>query len=281
MLKIEIIGGLGNQLFQYATALSIAKRNNTQLVVDVSVMDNYDVHPLRLNKLKCTSKFININHYIKNTIYNKKMAMINPLVYKERKLTFDSNIFSVNKYSYLYGYFQSEKYFIDIRDVLLDEFDLMDESKEKNKDLIDMITRKNSISLHIRRGDYLSNEAANKTHGICDQTYYEKAIKVLEKKGRVDDNTIFYVFSDDIDWCKENINFGLNTKYIEGSSLEPEVDMYLMSLCENNIIANSTFSWWAAWLNRNKTKIVIAPEKWFVNENMDDSTLIPNSWIRL
>lgn len=279
MITIEVIGGLGNQLFQYATGLSVAKKLNTELIVDISRAIKYDVHPLRLIELQCSSIFNPNRSVYEKIIKHRKLSKVNPFVYREKSITFSDDVFNVLNGTKIYGYFQSEMYFSDIREQLLTEFIPNKTTLIKNSKLIESIRRENSVSVHIRRGDYISDQNASVTHGICSQEYYIKAIDYLKKNHIINKDTYFYVFSDDISWCKENISYGENTIYIDGN--EPELDLYLMSKCKYNIIANSTFSWWGAWLNNNLDKVVISPEKWFQNNRLSSNNIIPDSWVKV
>ncbi|WP_305842135.1 alpha-1,2-fucosyltransferase [Photobacterium leiognathi] len=285
-MKVNIIGGLGNQLFQYATAYSYCKKNNKKLVVDVSEFTNYDVHPLRLDKLSINDEFNkNVKGYFEKIYYKilKKVSFLANVSghYFEKGLRYDDLLLKNNKIINLTGYFQTEKYFSSYHDELC-ELLIPSETLNNYQNLIkEMINNSNSLSLHIRRGDYLSNPEAQKTHGICDINYFNRAVEYLLNNKIIDNNTKFFIFSDDIEWCKENISFKNEIIFVSGDSTSPEKDMYLMSLCDNNIISNSTFSWWGAWLNQNKEKTVIAPCQWFKEKSLDSSDIIPAGWIKL
>jgi len=141
------------------------------------------------------------------------------------------------------------------------------------------ILAKESISLHIRRGDYVSNVYTNSVHGTCSLDYYQQAVTLLESKLN---NPHFFIFSDDLAWAKEHLSFIENVTFVELDVNIPDHDeMFLMSQCLHHIIANSSFSWWGAWLNKNLDKIVIAPKRWFIDETYNTSDLIPDAWIRL
>ncbi|MEI6553564.1 MAG: alpha-1,2-fucosyltransferase, partial [bacterium] len=136
----------------------------------------------------------------------------------------------------------------------------------------------NSISIHIRRGDYISNQEANNFHGSCSIDYYTEAINII--KGKVS-NPIFFVFSDDIAWVKENLKSDIVATWVSEYNLDNTEDLLLMSFCKHQIIANSSFSWWGAYLNRNINKIVIAPKKWIANKGYNTDEITPSSWIKL
>lgn len=147
----------------------------------------------------------------------------------------------------------------------------------ENKIISDEIRKTNSVSLHIRRGDYITSKITNKFHGTCCLGYYKKAMKLINKKVK---NPKYFVFSDDIYWVKKNLEIK-NAFYVDDNVGDKSyIDMQLMSMCKHNIIANSSFSWWAAWLNNNPNKIVIAPKKWFNDPGMDTTDLISEEWIR-
>jgi len=144
---------------------------------------------------------------------------------------------------------------------------------EKSK----QIKNKNSVAIHVRRGDYISNPIVNQQFGICSAEYYENAIRDILLKVEMPE---FFVFSDDISWCKDNLNVkDINIQYITG--FKDYEDLILISQCKHQIISNSTFGWWGAWLNQNPFKIVIAPKIWYIDPTLDTSMLIPTEWIRL
>jgi len=284
---MNLTGGLGNQMFQYAATLALAKKLQTELVVNTYVFENYDVHPLRLTELNCSAQFSNEcpehESIIKHKLAKKILSAFSFMnrYYFESALTFEPAFLKQKNNSIITGFFQSEKYFKNIRKQLLQEFNI--EHKLDTAALANLakIKQNNSVSIHIRRGDYISNPNANKTHGLCDHSYYKSALQHLKKVNAINSETTLFIFSDDIDWCRNNLNFDYPCEYVTGSGEYPEFDIYLMSQCHHNIIANSTFSWWGAWLNDNNDKIVIAPTVWFQSNKLDASDIIPDSWIRV
>lgn len=178
---------------------------------------------------------------------------------------------------YLQGYWQSEKYFQKCSNVIRKDFSFRQPMVERNLDWAERISGVNAISLHVRRGDYVNNPVANLTHGVCSANYYHEAISYISN--RVMSPHIF-IFSDDIPWVRANIITNLPCSLIDHNRGKDSFnDMRLMSLCKHHIIANSSFSWWGAWLNQSDEKIMIAPKKWFaVDKSTDD--LIPDSWVR-
>ena len=208
------------------------------------------------------------------------MVIIKSDIIQEKSLLFDNNLLMFEDNKYIDGYFQCEYYFKDIRKEILNQFVINQAISNYTKDIENKIKNsRNSCSLHIRRGDFM-NDTNISIHGACDIKYYKNAMKYLEEKI---DNLFYFVFSDDIEWCRENLVIE-NAVYIESKEIRiPHEDIYLMSLCSNNIIANSTFSWWGAWINQNEEKIVIAPKKWFAEDKMNNQSkdIVCESWVRI
>lgn len=259
MISSVLQGGLGNQLFQVAAAINLAKELNTICVFSTSL------HLLSLQGNKAetyrTNIFSKINFIDTNQIFNNLRIYTEPsFSYKELPKN-DDIILS--------GYFQSEKYFSQNSEYIKTLFSECESVKlyiDQKYGSIDFI---NSISLHVRRGDYLRFPGI---HPICKVEYYNNAISAMP-----DHNNIL-VFSDDIAWCKENLNYR-NIIFIENE--KDFIDLYLMSRCKYNILANSSFSWWAAWLNNNINKKVIYPKTWFGPQGPQDiEDLFPQEWIK-
>jgi hypothetical protein len=267
MIIVRIIGGIGNQMFQYAYAKALEK-SGKKVKLDLSKIKYYKLHGgYQLHKY-------NINLQEANSISTFLSKIGIPKTVKEKSLLFDKNIKEIDKNAYVKGYFQTEKYFKEIRKTLLKEFTITKDNSESTKSYVQQITNsQNSCSLHIRRGDYVSNKKTNNIHGTCSLDYYKKAIATIKKKQK---NIQFYIFSDDIVWTKKNL-IVKNAIYVD-HKCSPHEDMYLMSLCKNNITANSSFSWWGAWLNKNQDKIVISPKQWFVEK---ENEVACKNWIQL
>ncbi len=177
------------------------------------------------------------------------------------------------------GYWQSEKYFKQVEGILRKDFEFLLPLSSPNLSVLDKIKSCDAISLHIRRGDYVNNEKAAKVYAGCSTGYYYKAV---EKIAAMCTNPVLFVFSDDVGWVKESMHFDIPANYIcNNVGSESFNDMRLMSECKHNIIANSSFSWWGAWLNSFHGKIVIAPQQWFLTDKFDSRDVIPDSWCRL
>lgn len=255
MIIVRIVGGLGNQMFQYAFAKALQQKG-FNVKIDTSKFKTYTLHGgYHLDKYNIDLKTSGFFPTLFSILKIRKNV-------KEKSLLFDENLTKLQGNEYVKGYFQTEKYFENIRGVLLEQFTLNAHLSDSTNTYVEAIKKQsNTCALHVRRGDFISDLKANSVHGTCDLEYYKKAIKFIKK---TQDQLKFYVFSDDIDWAKENLEIS-NATFID-HKCKPHEDLFLMSLCNHNITANSSFSWWGAWLNKNKNKTVIAPKKWFVNK---------------
>lgn len=279
------MGGLGNQLFQYAAGKSLAIKNNTPLVIDTSFLNKkgneeiFTPRELALDAFNITAAVV--NDFGRDHLKLDKSDMLNKLRRKflgystiyDYDFDLKTGFFDSGKNVILEGYFQSEEYFAAIKDVLRAEFTLKG-SEVNTGD----ITKQESVGIHFRRGDYSEKQNLNALHGTCDISYYEKAVAYMRSKLA---DPVFYIFSDDIPWVKENFRGEGNFIFIENKGKQAHLhDFEMLKSCRHQVIANSTFSWWAAWLNANAGKIVIAPSKWFNNREIKHN-IIPPQWIQL
>ena len=291
MIITKLNGGLGNQMFQYAIGRKIALKYNTALVLDTTSFEMYKLRKYNLDQFNFEDQIASNyelvlfglkeeRNPVKKAYYQIAKKLFQPVLIHEKQFNFDSDVFkNTKKNTYLDGYWQSEKYFSDIRSVLLDDLTIKKPLKNKNLDFYNHISSVNSVSLHIRRGDYVSNEKTLNVHGICELNYYYKAIELISKKSG---NPVLFIFSDDMQWVKENLKSSFETIFVDVNNADTSYeDLRLMSLCRHNIIANSSFSWWGAWLNNNNDKIVIAPKKWLNDLSIDTKDVIPGSWIKM
>lgn len=284
MVAIELIGGLGNQMFQYAAAKALALHNNEDIVIDNRLFANYELHQYSLNHFNVKAPFLKEDIIFNPTFSEKIKAFISGkkvfTKYEESDLTYDEKLFeATHRNIYLKGYFQTEKYFLKFEDQIRNDFEITTPLSEKTTEMIKIIEAENSVSLHIRRGDYVSNPDANAVHGTCNLDYYTRAIATIKEKIK---NPTFFIFSDDINWAKENLKTENETYFIDFTDASTNYeDIKLMSSCKHNIIANSSFSWWGAWLNRNRNKIVIAPKKWFNTDSHNAKDILPESWMKI
>ena len=288
MYIFQLMGGLGNQMFQYAAAKALSGHTISSVKVDFDspykhVNYVYNLGVFKLQVEKATFKDLWLAKPKKKLL--KRFFMVagkNPdcrLVTEKRDFQYDNTFFEIPDGSYVRGFWQSELYFKSIEDLIRKDFTFASEPKNHNKEIAKAITSQQAVSLHIRRGDYVNIPSTNEFHGTCSIEYYQKAIEYILSKVS---NAVFYIFSDDLPWAKENLKVSALHIFVEGNDAVTNYeDLRLMSLCQHHIIANSSFSWWGAWLNPSKTKIVIAPGKWMNDPGFETKDLIPKAWIRL
>lgn len=284
MINLKIKGGLGNQLFQYAVARNLAIKNNVNINIDYSYYNQATPDTPRQYLLDLFKVKVADNHSA-NSVYEKihllhkvlrkigfKTRLYAKKYYFENGVGFDQRVLELKDHIWLTGFFQSYKYFSSIDDILREEFKLRATFPVNSN-----ITETESVFIHIRRGDYVSNNAASRFFSLCSLDYYEGAIKLMKEKLT---DPKFFIFSDDISWVKNNLKLD-EAVYVSDGLLQDFEELSLMSRCRHAIIANSSFSWWGAWLINNKDKIVVAPSKWFTNVKINTKDLIPETWIRL
>lgn len=263
MITASLMGGLGNYMFQISTAFSLALDNNDNCMFDEN--DVFAPH-------KAISTYR--GNILRNIGFSNNIT--SSAIHQES--TFEYNHIPYSESLRLSGYFQSEKYFAHNRDDIISLFSIDHTSKDIITSKYGKLLSEPTCSIHVRRGDYLT---LPNQHPVCELEYYLQSISLIGNEFK------FLIFSDDIPWCKENFK-GDKFIFIDGN--QDYIDMWLMSLCNHNIIANSSFSWWGAWLNKNPGKIVICPHKWFGpnlklegyklgSDNAKD--LRPEKWIKL
>lgn len=289
MFIVNILGGLGNQMFQYALGRALSVKYDTELRLDTSDFKNYSLHngfellrvfncPVTIANKRDIKKLLSwrSTQFFRHLLLHSSMHKLRSKKFVvEPSFEYWTDIRNVTKNCYLYGYWQSEKYFAHVAGQLREDFTFKSPLGPKNAELALQMKNLNSVSLHVRRGDYLNNLA---TYEICSPDYYKAAIRYISARVR---RPFFYIFSDDIAWVKANIKIDFPHSYVDwNNGVESYNDMRLMSLSKHNIIANSSFSWWGAWLNSNPEKIVIAPHRWFSNR-FASTDLIPAEWKRI
>lgn len=291
MVRVKLMGGLGNQLFQYSVGRRLSIETATELVLDLKLIGreyegiyrhDYQLDPFNISAETAVSSTLPLNLDGIRRKLVKGTSMISPMLsaslfdeYRETtEFMFDSAVFGLPGDVCLNGYWQSWKYFQDIRESLLSELSIDGEPEGENRKWAEKISKTNAISLHVRRGDYVSM-------GIdLPSEYYRRALRKIALNE--DDATVF-VFSDDIQWVKDNEDAmvpdtGVELEYVTSNDVDnPQEDMRLMWSCDHNIISNSTFSWWGAWLNRNEEKQVIAPQTWF-SRDVEELDIVPPDW---
>tara|TARA_Y200000002_G_scaffold360847_1_gene346445 strand:+ start:4790 stop:5629 length:840 start_codon:yes stop_codon:yes gene_type:complete len=260
MIITNIIGGIGNQLFQYYFGRRIADINKTSLKIDISGFETYSWHKFELNKFNLkydVASKEDIEKVLKVNLITERVQRFLP--YHKRKLVkqkvnfYDFNLFGIKDNSYLDGYWQCDKYFFSLKNKIIKEITLKSEFENKPfKILKKDILKNRSVSIHVRRGNYLDLNVP-----VCSIDFYNSALNVISKT--IKDFKV-YIFTNDVKWCKENFSQKYNTNIISGQeNIFDYHELILMSYCENNIISNSTFSWWAGWLNNNPNKKVFYP----------------------
>jgi|APLak6261664640_1056046.scaffolds.fasta_scaffold03361_2 hypothetical protein len=288
MLVTRIIGGLGNQMFEYATARAASLRVGVPLKLDLSGFETYSLHAYGLNNFNIVEDvarqsdyFIGSPKSLLERIKRYSRCIVQLECYRENGLSFDSKVLELSDNTYLDGYWQCERYFLDFENQIRNDFSLRFTPDAVNQKYLDSINSVNAVSVHIRRGDYVSNSTVNEIHGVCGLDYYQRAVEYLRSHIQ-SENLHFFVFSDDPDWVKKNIDLGLATTFVSHNDASKNYeDMRLMSACKHHIIANSSFSWWGAWLNSSKNKIVIAPDLWFLSPSLSSVDITPATWVRL
>lgn len=287
MIITKLIGGLGNQMFQYAVGRHLAYKNKTKLKLDISGFKSYK---LRRYELGCFNIVEDFANDIDIKIFNLKRGLerrfnilkkLNKnILYTEKvKFKFDPEVLKCKGNIYLNGSWQSEKYFKDIETDIRREFTVKIPQIGKNKKIARQISScKSPVSLHMRRGDYVFNPHTNQILGTCTLDYYYRCVKYLARRVM---NPHFFVFGDDPKWARNNLKLSYPTTFIDHNCPDKGYeDLRLMSQCKHHIIANSSFSWWGAWLAKNKNKIILVPKKW-LNINLKTPDLLPNNWIKI
>lgn len=297
MVIVKIKGGLGNQMFQYALARSLSMQKKTSLYLDLSFFDEKNRE--QVTKRNFELSIFNVEYKIAPKyllfFFNCDLISQNWLRwilkkiargFKIKSFIEDSGGFSYSDIFqsrfnniYLDGYWQSDASFCFFNDCLKSELLFKYPISESNKNLLDEINANNSVAIHVRRGDYVTNKNSFDFHGVCSIDYYKEAIHEVNQNII---NPIYYIFSDDTEWVGAHINFISNYKIVHHNTGQNSFeDLRLMMACKSLIIANSSFSWWAAWLNQNQDKRVIAPKKWFNNEVANSRMILPTNWMRI
>lgn len=285
---VKLQGGLGNQLFQYALGRALEITKQTPVRYDLTwyaqqtmrkvEIDGFDIRltpatdldlrfaqsqqrPGRLGKLPGKLRNRGWKYYL------------------ERGLPYHPEVVAVQAPAYLDGYWQSEKYFTNVASTIRKEFQLRQPAEGKNAAMLGKIAQQEAVAIHFRRGDYVKNSQTNQTHGMPTVEHYLRAAAyVLERYP----NSVFYVFSDDLAWVRDNLHLDATMAFVDQNGPDKGYeDLRIMSACRHHIIANSTFSWWGAWLAERPGQIVIAPKRWFASPSMDARDVVPDRWVRL
>jgi len=296
MIIVKLMGGIGNQMFQYAAARRLAHIHDTPLKLDLSwfssvaateTVRNYELDTFAIKKdLAMPEEVEKLKTNNENRVYKLGRRFVNAIApfyqetfVREKYYHFDPDILKLSSNVYLEGYWHSEKYFKDIEKIIRKEFKVGIEPGEMNRQLAEAIDNTESVSIHVRRGDYVSNPITSQFHGTCTLDYYREAVGKITSQAQ---HAHFFVFSDDPAWVKENLGLVHPATYLDFNGPDKAYeDLRLMSLCKHHIIANSSFSWWGAWLGTNHKKIVFAPKRWFNNTKINTMDLLPDSWVKI
>ena len=289
MIVVKLMGGLGNQMFQYAFGRALETHLNYKVFYDRSwfyqnfagttprklELDTFDLY-LQYIKYKKPIFTGTIGRLIK---FLKQAINLGSQYIKVNEETFVPDQINGKNNYYFDGYWQDPQYFEGIRETILKDFSFSELKNPEDADLQDQITTCESVAVHIRRGDYINNPAINQFHGTCSFEYYKKAAEYFVSKVP---NTNFFLFTDDPDFVKTNFGFLPNATLVSNNSRSEIDELNLMHSCKHFIIANSSFSWWGAWLSQNLERIVIAPKQWFNNvEANDKCKIVPENWVRI
>lgn len=293
MIIVKLQGGLGNQMFQYALGRYLAQKHGTQLKMDVTEL--LDCSPKKpswfvyrdyeLNIFNVQEAFASPEEtkaftqrtgiYYLDKVLNKVVGRKKSFFY-EGPQHFHDSVFNAPDNAYLDGYWQSPKYFQPVDDLIRKEFTVKEPLTPLAQTLLAEIQGNHAVCVNIRRGDFV----VNPSHNTCSPDYYRAAETLLLAKRN---NVHFYVFSDEVDWCRQNLSFSVPTTFVSHQYAGKKFQDYLrlMSACNDFIIPNSSFAWWAAYLSESKTKTVIAPKKWMNKPDFSVDDLLPPGWIRI
>ena len=305
MIIVQLRGGMGNQMFQYALARTLSQKHQCDLAVDISLcfkkesldstglsLRRFDLEmfnikgkvidkepSLRVFKLQKQDRIKRAAVLAGHSVLSQFSDTFYIRIHERKSVYFDKTLLNLPKNTILHGYFPSFKYFKDSSQIIRNDFTFKLDVSEQNKELVEIVTSTNSVSLHIRRGDYVSNEKTRQKFGLCSLDYYNRAVEHISK---MVDNPQYFIFTDDQEFVLENLKMDFPMYFVSHNTGEKTFeDLRLMQCCRHNIIANSSFSWWGAWLNQNPEKIVICPVPSFDKINIRDDDFYPESWIKL
>jgi hypothetical protein len=297
MIIVRLLGGLGNQMFQYAAGRALSVRHNTTLKLDLTCLldrsprENYAYRDYALGIFNIRESFAtpqeiarcvgNYSNPVQRWLFKARRKIgMTPKYLIEIPYQFTPGFLRAPADSYLDGYWQNEKYFKEIESTIRREFSLKESLSEDSKPLADQIQTSNSICLHVRRGDLVFNPVTSQYHGVCAIEYFMQAVSLIAARVA---KPQFFIFSDDVEWCQAEMRLDFPNAIVPNEFAMPTLSDHfqLMTLCKHFIISNSSYSWWGAWLSENPNKIVIAPRKWLNRADIDTSDVTPPEWLRI
>lgn len=293
MIITRLVGGLGNQMFQYAAGRRLADRLGAKLKLDLSLLHREGNRQYGLDRFHVrapVTRYLSLDFYegrhnaaLRPWIIRRYGAIVRSLyvVMKEPvDMSLSNEVLQTRRrHTILSGFWQSEKYFLDDAEAIRQDLTLKAPPIGQNKDLMSVIAQVNAVSLHVRRGDYVHKPQANAFHGLCSLEYYQKAVARIAAQVPAPH---FFIFSDDPEWSRLNLRLSHPATFVTHNGADHAFeDLRLMSCCRHHIIANSSFSWWGAWLAAPPGGLVVAPERWYAVSTINTANLLPPAWIRL
>lgn len=280
MNVVRLQGGLGNQMFQYAFGLALASRSPAELYFDASSFESDPHRSLALHFWRVDPPLLRYEHRgllphrfggpgLRGLLSGRR-----PMTHvRERRCRFDSKYLAPRGHTYYEGYWQSEKYFVGQRDTLLQAFQPSTQIGRDATAWARRIEQTAALAVHVRRTDYVHLPMMQ----VCTNAYYRHAIQwLVDRFAGIE----AFVFSDDLPWCRQNLSLPCPTRYVAVGASAPHIDLWLMTLCTHHVIANSTYSWWGAWLKRATGGETLAPSPWFADKKLQDSEVAPEAWLR-
>ena len=284
MIIVQLKGGLGNQLFQYAAGRRLALTLGVPLKLDISFYKRQSQRTYELDRFCIEADIATLWEAASwrglrfLTRITQRLGLL-PRLVLEKSFEFDPAILHVQDGRYLDGYWQSYRYFADVAPQIHRELAVRIPPSDEDRMLLDRMRECESVCVHVRRGDYASNPITRQVHGLCTTEYYRTAVEAIVAQLRTPE---LFVFSDDMPWVKQNLRFELSTTHVEHHGVDSApLELRLMAGCRHFVIANSSLSWWAAWLAAHEESIVYAPRQWFVDPAISTADLTPPAWHRI
>lgn len=283
MVIVRLTGGLGNQLFQYALGRTLALRHGVPLALDLAAYTPanprvYELGDLAIAALTATAVQV---AQIRGGGLARVADRLRPLHrrrwIRDARRSFDPRVLRAGPRVYLQGFWQSPRYFETAEGVLRREL-VLRRPAGRTAELAGAAGAANSVSVHVRRGDYATDPGARRVHGLCPPAYYEEALALVASRHGTQH---VFVFSDDVDWVRAHVRLPEPVTWVSGMGLSPAQELAVMSACRHHVISNSTFGWWGAWLDPRPAALVVAPRRWFADPTRTAGDLLSPAWVRL